>query len=341
MGSKTKTGYFEWLRLFAAAAVVVLHTAARDWNLTPWDAEPWRVLTCWEALVRWPVPVFVMITGAIFLPRKTELKTVLTRYIPRMVLCYVLWSGLYTQYRLHMGAAPEKAWQLFAEGQYHLWYLPFLCGVYLTLPFLQKIAEDEKLTGRLLAVSLVVGSLIPWLCDLTALLLPEWAATLGSLKGHLNYAFFLDLLAVLILGHRLHQRELPPQRRWLLYGLGTLSVVLTLAGTLHLSEQTGKAVTLFFEHSSPLNLCTAAALFVFAKYNLTRLPKWAEGLAKVSFGVYLSHPLLLDHLYDLQIHPIVWDPRWSVPVLAAAVFALCALASAIVRAIPGIGKYLT
>lgn len=342
MEPKTKQiAYLQWLRLAAAAAVVLMHTAARDWNHAPLDSLGWLTLTRWESLVRWPVPVFVMITGAIFLPRKTELKTVLTRYIPRMLLCYALWAGLYTRYRLHMGAAPETAWQLFAAGQYHLWYLPFLCGVYLTLPFLQRIAEDKKLVGQLLAVSLVVGSLIPWLSDLAALLLPEWAQAIASLKGHLNYAFFLDLLAALVLGHWLDQRELPPRRRWVLYGLGTLSLALTMLGTLRLSAQAGMRVTLFFEHSSPLNLCTAAALFVFAKYNLTRLPKWADALAKLSFGVFLSHALLIDHLYDLQIHALMWDPAWSVPVLAAAVFAVCALGTAIVRAVPVIGKYLT
>ena len=341
MDAKNKTAYFEWLRLFAAVAVVLMHTAAQRWYQAPIDTEAFLTLTRWEALVRWPVPVFVMITGAIFLPRKTALKPILTRYIPRMLLCYALWAGFYTRYRLSMGADPATAWQLFAAGQYHLWYLPFLCGVYLTLPFLQKIAEDEGLTHRLLWVSLAVGSLIPWGLDLTALLLPDWAGPLASLKGHLNFTFFLDLLAALVLGHRLHSRELPPRSRRILYGLGAICMVLTLLGTLHMSARTGTRVTLFFEHSSPLNLCTAAAIFVFAKYNLTRLPGWIGALASCSFGIYLSHALLLDHLFSLELQILTWDPARLVPVLAAMVFAVCALGTALIRAIPVIGKYLT
>ena len=160
METKNKTAYFEWLRLFAAGAVVLMHTAANRWLSISHTVPEWEVLTWWDSLVRWPVPIFIMITGALFLPRKTELKGMLTRYIPRMAVCFLLWSAVYNLY------SGELTLQTLASGHYHLWYLPFLCGVYLMLPFLQKIAEDDALTDQLLAVSLVIGVLIPWLVKL-------------------------------------------------------------------------------------------------------------------------------------------------------------------------------
>lgn len=337
---KERIACIQWLRIFAAAAVVVMHTAAAAWNRTPMEAEPWKTLTIYDALVRWPVPVFVMITGALFLPRKTELKTVLKRYIPRMLFLFLLWSGFYVRYRYLHGAPVEKLWVEFANGQYHLWYLPFLCGVYLTLPFLQRIAEDKKLTGQLLAVSLTVGSVIPWGLDLWALFSPDWAPVFASVKNHLNFSFFFDLLFALVLGHWLMQREFTVRGRRLLYGAGILCVVLTVTGTLHLSAWMGKPETLFFSHSAPTSLCAAAALFVFAKYNLTRLPRFVDGLAKSSFGVYLGHALLIEHLYDVQLPALMWDARWSVPAVALLVFAVCATIATLIRKIPVVGKYL-
>lgn len=337
---KEQIACIQWLRIFAAAAVVVMHTAAVVWNQTPMEAGSWKTLTIYDALVRWPVPVFVMISGALFLPRKTELKTVLKRYIPRMLFLFLLWSGFYVQYRYSRGIPVEKLWVDFANGQYHLWYLPFLCGVYLTIPFLQKIAEDDRLTGQLLAVSLTVGSVIPWGLDLWALFSPDWVQVLASVKNHLNFSFFFDLLFALVLGHWLMVREFSVRGRRLLYLAGILSLILTVTGTLHLSAWAGKPVTLFFSHSAPTSLCTAAALFVFAKYNLTRLPRLVDGLAKSSFGVYLGHALLIEHLYDLEIHALMWDVRWSVPVLALLVYAVCAIAAALIRKIPVVGKVL-
>lgn len=341
METKKKTAYFEWLRLFAAAAVVMLHTAGRVWSDVPCVTASWRALAFWDSLVRWPVALFVMITGAIFLPRKTEMKTVLTRYMPRMFWCYLLWAWLFARYEILQGAAPGTMWENIFKGQFHLWYLPFLCGVYLVIPFLQKIVEDDRLTGWLLAVSLVVGSLIPWLADLTSLVLPQYAHLVGYAKGHLNYTFFMDLLAALVLGHWLDRHRLPDLHRRVLYGCGLVSVAVTMAGTLYLSARMGKPVDVFFAHSGPLNICTAAAIFVFARENLTRLPRFVEGLANCSFGIYLSHALVQEFLYDRKIHGLMGNPVWAVPVLTAAVFAVCALGTALFRKIPVIGKYLT
>ena len=156
METKQKTAYFEWLRLLASAAVVLMHTAARRWLSISHTLPEWQALTRWDSLVRWPVPIFIMVTGALFLPRKTELKTMLRSYIPRMAVCYLVWSAVYACYS---GELTAKA---IATGYYHLWYLPFLCGVYLVLPFLQKIAEDEKLTRWLLLLAVIFGLQIPW-----------------------------------------------------------------------------------------------------------------------------------------------------------------------------------
>ena len=337
METRQKTAYFQWLRLLAAAAVVLMHTVARDWSGMDCTTDRWRTLTMFDSAVRWPVPVFVMITGAIFLPRKTGWRTIWGRYIPRMVGAFLLWSGLYVWHQL--GKNPEAdGWRLFAAGQYHLWYLLFLCGVYLTLPFLQRICEDDRLAGALTALALVFGCAVPWGMDLLALVLPEQAAVFASIRGHLNYAFFLDLLVALMLGNWLHGHEILRHFRWLLYGLGLASLWGTMTGTLHFTALQGKAVTLFFEHSSPLNLCTAAAVFVFAKYNLTRLPRLIGWMADRSFGIYLCHALVIDILADWGCYALA--PGWPVPAVAAAVFAIALALSALLGSLPLIGKYL-
>ena len=41
MSTKPKTAYFEWLRLFAAAAVVLMHTAAKRWLSISHTAPEW------------------------------------------------------------------------------------------------------------------------------------------------------------------------------------------------------------------------------------------------------------------------------------------------------------
>lgn len=335
---RDKVAYFEWLRVFAAFAVVLMHTAARGWNTVPVASEEFLALTMFDSLVRWPVPVFVMITGALFLPRRTELGTVLKRYIPRIGAAWAVWSAVCA---LCCGTDPADMLSRFLSGHYHLWYLPFLIGVYLVLPFLQRIAEDKKLTKQLLWVSLVIAVLIPWLADLAALLWRSAEYYVRTVENHLNYSFFFDLLAVLVLGHVLHQTDLTPRVRKYIYIAGILGVAVTGVATLWASDRAGLPSSLFFDQAAPNTLCAAAALFVFAKYHLNRLPKLIEWMARHSFGVYLSHAVILELLAEKGFHVLSFEPVWSVPVLAVGVFALSLALTAVIAKVPVIGKFLT
>lgn len=335
METKNKTAYFEWLRLFAAAAVVLMHTEGSLWPAMVPQGRDFAVLTAYDALVRWPVPVFVMITGALFLPRKTELRTVLTRYIPRMAAAFLFWSAVYA-----LRGGREGFLLRLVTGHYHLWYLPFLWGVYLTIPFLQRLAGEERLTRQLLWVSLAVGAALPWLADLAALCFPAAGSILASIKNSLHYTFFFDLLAVVLLGHVLHTTQLSRKQRHLLYVLGIFGAVLTFPLTLWASARTGSPNAIFCQITAPTTLCAAAGLFVFAKHHLTRLPRLAAWLARRSFGIYLSHVLILELLAESGIDALAADPIWTVPVLAAAVFALSALLTELLRRVPVVGNYL-
>ena len=336
MKEKKQIPYIQWLRVFAAAAVVVIHADSAVWPGVSMGSREYVVLTVWESLVRWPVPVFVMITGALFLNRKTELRQVLTRYIPHLAAAFLFWSGLHA-----LRGGTDGLLLRFVAGHYHLWYVPFACGVYLTIPFLQAIAGDRRLTRQLLWVSLIIGALVPWLADLTALCFPEWSGVMASLKNSLHFTFFFDLLGVVLLGHVLNTSELTGRQRHLLYALGILGAAVTVPLTLWAGARTGSPSALFGQITAPTTLCTAAAVFVFAKYNLTRLPKIVDWVAEHSFGIYLSHVLVLERLYEQGIHVLRGDPIWTVPALSAAVFVIALGLTIILRRVPVVGKYLT
>lgn len=328
--NQTKTvAYFQWLRLLAALGVVMIHVCSTHWTAVPIDSPQWQALARWDSLVRWPVPVFVMITGALLLPRTTDLKTVLTRYIPKIIGAFCIWSAIYAFWAVNHGEMTVDLQVFLIKGEYHLWYLPFLCGIYLVIPFVQRITADRTLENQLLAVSIVIGLVIPWLSNLGAALLPDRVSAIRALENNLNYTFFFDLLAYLVLGHWLSSREFSPWVRRLIYLLGLLSLVCNGPATLWLTQLQGTPATLFFDHASPTTLCAAAAIFLFAREHLTRLPKAVDFLARLSFGVYLSHVLVLHILQENQIHALIFDPVWSVPVLSVAVFAISLAASAV------------
>ena len=188
---------------------------------------------------------------------------------------------------------------------------------------------------------LVIGALVPWLADLAALCFPEWSGVMAAVKNSLHFTFFFDLVGVGLLGHVLNTGELTGKQRRILYALGILGAAVTVPLTLWAGARTGSPRALFGQLSAPTTICTAAAVFVFAKYNLKRLPKIVDWAAKHSFGVYLSHVLVLERLQEQGIHVLRADPIWTVPALSAAVFVIALGLTAILRRVPVVGKYLT
>jgi surface polysaccharide O-acyltransferase-like enzyme len=55
----------------------------------------WNIYNICNSASRWGVPVFVMMSGALFLPREIPTKTLYKKYILRMTIAYVVWSAFY------------------------------------------------------------------------------------------------------------------------------------------------------------------------------------------------------------------------------------------------------
>ena len=62
--------YLDLLRIIAIFGVVVLHVAAQNWVKEFTNVFNWNVYNVYDSLVRWTVPVFVMISGTLFLSKE-------------------------------------------------------------------------------------------------------------------------------------------------------------------------------------------------------------------------------------------------------------------------------
>ena len=89
--------YLDYLRVSATFAVMSLHIAADNWLNAGVRSFEWQVFNFYDSLVRFGVPVFVMISGALFLnPDKyIPVKKLYTKYIFRIAAAFVFWSFLY------------------------------------------------------------------------------------------------------------------------------------------------------------------------------------------------------------------------------------------------------
>ena len=65
--------YLEYLRIIATVAVIVLHVAAQNFYGVGVESFAWKVFNCANGLVRWSVPIFLTISGALFLDNEKEI----------------------------------------------------------------------------------------------------------------------------------------------------------------------------------------------------------------------------------------------------------------------------
>ena len=81
--------HLDFLRVFATFAVMVLHLAAQNWDKINVKTFEWNVFNFYNSIVRWAVPVFVMISGALFLSKDIQLKKIFSKYILRIVTAFL------------------------------------------------------------------------------------------------------------------------------------------------------------------------------------------------------------------------------------------------------------
>lgn len=69
-----RIAYIDWLRSIACFAVVVLHVSGgQEWFSAKEVSFEWTIFNLYDSLVRWCVPIFIMISGALFLNPEKEI----------------------------------------------------------------------------------------------------------------------------------------------------------------------------------------------------------------------------------------------------------------------------
>ena len=86
--SETRLLHFDILRIIAAFSVVMLHSAAQFWYDLPISDPNWIITNSYNALFRFGVPIFVMISGSLFLnpEREANIRKLFTHNITRILI---------------------------------------------------------------------------------------------------------------------------------------------------------------------------------------------------------------------------------------------------------------
>ena len=346
--------FLDVLRVLATCAVVLMHvlTGATDVTDASIVPEYRSLLLSVMDLVTWCVPIFLLISGYLFMnPERTlTYPVMIKKYCRRIALAILLFGVPYAAselvvaertFRIRMIPEALKM-TLMGHTWSHMWYLYLILFLYLITPLLKKVLRVLPVWGvvAMMAVIFLGSSVAPFLnkvLDVNSIpVLPD---------GGVYFLYYLC-------GYFFAVREVCVDKGrnvWLTAAVAVLALGMILSRTL-----AGFSIQMAYNY--PFTVLLAVLLFA-AGWNGSikkhRIP-WQEAGA-LSFAVYLVHPVYVNLLYKfVKITPFTVLEQCGVQSVAAgqtvlilllAAFCLVVLALAtatawVLRKIPVLRKFV-
>lgn len=343
--TRERTIYFDYLRVSATFAVIILHIAAQNYYLIDINGFDWQVFNFFDSIVRWGVPVFVMISGALFLNREIPLKIIYTKYIFRMIISYIIWSAVYA---LFTEKPPFGKILRFANGHYHMWFILMIVGIYMCIPFIKPIIENDRKTKYFLLLASVFAFVMPEFSMLAndfgnEFVIKSWDVIRTHINN-MNMHVVLGYASYFVLGYYMNTITLSKNQRIWIYLMGLLGFIATIKLDLMITLKTQTACSNYYENFTVNVLFEALAIFTWFKYrqyNNNKINAFIQKLSKYSFGAYLVHALVIEQLnYRVGLNSLSFNSILAIICIGIIVFIISFMISAILNHIPIIKKYI-
>ncbi len=347
--------HLDYLRVFASVAIILLHVSGQNMPYVELAGTEWSIYNICNSASRWGVPVFVMMSGALFLPREIPTKTLYKKYILRMTIAYVTWSAFYAIVDPIAQLVFTEGYQIslpeifgsFISGEVHLWFLPMIIGLYMCIPLIKKLTENDKLIKYFLLLSFVFCFVKTQTELIANNLLKDNVQVIfqnvSTLFKNFNIELIFGFAAYFILGFYLNKTQISKKYRTIIYSFGVLGLILTIVLNLLASKNAGETSQAFYSANSLNVLLMSVAVFVWFKYNAKgneRLNKIIIRLSKYSFGAFLVHIFIIKVSTAAGIQSTSFHPVLSVPAITIFTAIASYLISMVLNKIPVIKKYI-
>ena len=367
--------WLDVVRLIAMFTVVCCH-CTDPFNFYPGTASNIGEIKFWGAiygaLLRPCVPLFVMITGALLLPVRSDASVFYKKRIPRVLFPFLIWSIIYNLFPWFtglLGLNPQIILDFFPYAgeevmrqslvvaidyimkipfnfsilAVHMWYIYLLIGLYLYLPIFSAWVEKASERAKLLfLLAWGVTLLLPYYNEFVSGYL--WGTCSWNSFGML-YAF-AGFNGYLLLGHYLKNLEWS-LKKTLMIGIPmfTVGYAITFTGFRHMTslpDFTDEMLELFFLYCSINVLMMTFPVFMLAKKVQIRSERVQRALANLTvcgFGVYMIHYFFTGPAVIL-VRTLNVPISLQIPIAAVLAFAVSWLLVNLINRIGKPAKYI-
>ncbi len=303
-------------------------------------------------MFRFAVPVFVMVSGMFMLsPQKDRgIKELYSKKVLRIVTSFVFWSLIYTAFHLASEIVTEKGSfkpdfqsiiNNFLIGEYHLWFMYMIAGLYIVTPLLRKVV-DKKSTMQYFLIIWFVFCIVTNFIEL----IPKAGSSAYEFIGLFKISIAVEYSGYYVLGYYLHNYALKKPIKTAVYFLAVLGTLGIVGVTVFTSFRSGESVSKYLDYLLPMTAFQSAALFLFVQDKFKnaepskKTQKAIFTLSKISFGIYLSHILVMKTVEKLCLMFFPLPPYALFGALLISAAVISPLISYLLNRIPGASKYI-
>lgn len=298
------------------------------------------VYLSYYAITKTCIPLFVMLSGALILPKKETMSRFYKKRLNRLLGPWLLWSTFFLFFQrdyLPLVHDIPSFLKAFIATMESFWFLPMIFALYILTPAIRIFVQNTTAKQIMFVVILwfLVVSLLPYQHDSMAF--PR-AVDDGLLRQFINFSGYY--LLGYLLAIKMHLKKWKIAIMLFLVGLFWFAISFFNSGTV-ISR------AYLFDYISPGVAILSAALFIAIVKTTNSIGKNSNPLAisvvgkvsSASLGVYFVHGFVWYIL-----HNILQFRNYPLPVgffTTIVLFIICLVTILILQKIPFLGKYVS
>ncbi len=338
--NKKRVPYLDVLRAIAILSVIIFHVIENTLNTYFLSGKAAIVYNIVAQIMYYAVPMFIMISGALFLNPKKEIsiKELYNKYIKKIVIALILFGILYSSIEIYFNTKvisynmiTESIKNIITGNLWaHMWYIYLILGLYMITPILKKFTS----TCTLKEYNYILA------------LLFIFTIALVDIKSFFNINIAFDILIInpyiflFMIGDYLSRFEINKKVRALNYIISMTFVVIIIFNNIYHFMNMQITYTTFGIIS------IVASIFLICK-NLIKdninykVQKVFANVGKCGFGIYLIHQFFINIIFKLfKVDFILNYPFLGLLLYTSIIFILSYAIVYALRKIKFVAKYI-
>lgn len=323
--------YIDIVRIFACFMVIINHTSGLILDGSNINTIAYCILF---SICKIGVPLFLMISGVLLLDKdynyKKVFKCIIRVLIPALVISLLLYikdNGINHMWLFIKNIISEPYLVPY-------WYIYALIGIYLTIPFLQKMIKNFK--NRDYIAFCILFLIIPVLIDTFKLYLHL------NINYNFSLALFPVIISIVVCGNYISKVKLT-KKAFIISIFMFLVSYSVMFVSMYLPYYNTQDISYKFDSwsSLPVVLMTIS-IFYIARYlfESKKRSNAISTIASTTFGIYLIHFVIYDRIYKTIKFIFAFNSILGILTLNIIVFIVCMCVIYLLKKIPLVKKYL-